>query len=214
MTELATNTRRVLVCQHDADDEVNRTHVHMLLYQSQTKEESIKRKIKKITNMELKGNSDWSWVDKLPTVKREEFWLDAEPCCSDEMEVFKYIRYIIKGDKTNVRYVSNIPQSFIDKASGDWEPTKIKLERVLVFEKQKRIPYQQDVLAGAGAKWIEYKKSTEFPDRKKVIDFVCEEMRRVSKGINPYLIKELAYAVLHDDFDFREVILDKIKYGF
>lgn len=214
IVSLGSITRRILVCQHEADEEVNRDHIHALLYNTDVKEEAIKRRIKSITNMELKGNGDWSWVSKLPTVNREEFWSDADPIDAHEMEVFKYIRYIIKGDKANVRYVQNIPSTFIDKAAGDWQPKRVKLEKVLVFEKQKKIPYQQDVIAGAAALWAQYRKTNDLPDRKKVIEFVCDEMRRVNKGINPYLVKELAYAILYDDLDFREVVLDKIKYGF
>lgn len=208
----------MLVVQHNADEEVNRDHCHFLLYNTLIKEEAFKRKIKKSLNIELNGNKDWSWVNKLPSTDRRDFWEDAEPRTADELEIFKYIRYCIKGNKENIKFIANIPQSFLDKAAGDWEPTKIKIEKVVVLEKEKRIPYQQDVIAGAAAQWKKYRdecrESQETPDRKKVIEMVCNEMRRVSKGINPYLVKELAYAVLYDDLDFREVILEKIKYTF
>jgi len=209
---------RMLVVQHSADEEVNRDHCHFLLYNTMVKEEALKRRIKKALNQEFSGNKDWAWVSKLPSTERREFWEDAEPVSSDELEIFKYVRYCIKGNKDNIKFVANIPQSFIDKAAGDWEPAKIKLEKVIVLEKQKRIPYQQDVISGAAAEWTKYRNECQEtgqpPDKKRVIEMVCNEMRRVSKGINPYLIKELSYAVLYDDLDFREVILDKIKYSF
>lgn len=168
--------------------------------------------------MDLKGNKDWSWVSKLQSEQRPEFWTDCEPVNKQEYQIFKYIRYIIKGNKDNIKYVHNIPQSFIDKCLSDWEPTAIKVEKITVIEKQKKIPYQQDVISGATAEWYKYKKECSdnemLPDKKKIIEFVCNEMRRVSKGINPYLVKELANAVLFDDLDYREVILDRIKSTF
>lgn len=215
---VGSDVKRMLVCQHDADEEVNRTHCHALFYNTLIKDEALKRRIKKATKLDLKGNEDWSWVSKLPSTTREEFWEDAEPVSKDELEIWKYVRYMIKGDKNTIVMSQNIPQTFIDKAAGSWEPAKVKLETVMVFEKVKKIPYQQDVIAGASAEWKKYKDfckaNGDYIDKKKIIDIVCDEMRRVSKGINPYLVKELAYAVLYDDLDFREVVLERIKYIF
>lgn len=77
-----------------------------------------------------------------------------------------------------------------------------------------RIPYQQAVIADAAAKWYNYKREQaqtgEFVDKQTLVLFVCEAMRTVNKGINPYLVKELALAVLFDDLDYRDEVLKKI----
>lgn len=82
-------------------------------------------------------------------------------------------------------------------------------------EKVIRVPYQQAVIAEAGAKWYNYKREQaqtgEYVDKNKLVLFVCEGMRTVSKGINPYMVKELALAVLFDDLDYRDFVLNKIR---
>lgn len=85
-------------------------------------------------------------------------------------------------------------------------------------EKVVRVPYQQAVVATAAADWINYKKEQEQEEKKvkpaDVVQFVCNAMREHGRGINPYLVKDLGYAVLYDDLDFRERILNKLKYEF
>lgn len=85
-------------------------------------------------------------------------------------------------------------------------------------EKVVRVPYQQAVVATAAADWINYKKEQEQEEKQvkpaDVVQFVCNAMREHGRGINPYLVKDLGYAVLYDDLDFRERILNKLKYEF
>lgn len=85
-------------------------------------------------------------------------------------------------------------------------------------DKVVRVPYQQAVIASASADWYNYKRYQIEHEEKiipdKVVDFVCKGMREHGRGINPYLVKELAYAVLHDDLEYNERILMKIKREF
>lgn len=86
-------------------------------------------------------------------------------------------------------------------------------------KKTKSISFQQKVLTIAGDKWYEYKKQhpeVVIPgvicnDAKNIlVGFVCSAMREVSRGINPFLVRDMVYAILYDDLEFREVILRKI----
>lgn len=85
-------------------------------------------------------------------------------------------------------------------------------------EKVVKVPYQQAVIADAAADWYNYKRlckeKNEDPNYMEVVDFVCKGMRQHGRGINPYLVRELSYAVLHDDLEYRERILKKIKCDF
>lgn len=209
---------RMMVVQHSADEEVNRDHCHLMLYGTVVKEEALKRKLNKHFKEPLKGNSDWSWKDTLPMSDNTAFWETGIPGSDPEDQIFKYIRYMIKGDKNNIKYVNNIPDALIDAAANSWCSPVKRTDRVTIVEKVKQLPYQQDVITGAAAEWHKYKNECEekgiSPTLDRVLEMVCNEMRRVSKGINPYMVKELAYAVLFDDLDYRDVVMRKISKDF
>lgn len=52
---------KMLVYQHDADDTVNRTHVHLLIIKPEKKPDALKTRYVKMYNPTEKGNSLWSW---------------------------------------------------------------------------------------------------------------------------------------------------------
>ena len=216
IVEINYKVGRILVCQHDADEEVNRDHIHLLFYNSLIKQEAVKRTFKRTLNKDFKGNKDWSFVETLPSSDRKEFWIDGDdPVCRDEEEIFKYIKYIIKGKKENIRFSFNIGQPLIDKATEAWTTkTTAKEEKLVIIERVKKIPYQQEVIAITTAEWIKYKKEQpedRTPEISAIIPMVCKAMREVNRGINPYIVKDIAYAVLFDDLDFRDVVLRKIE---
>lgn len=211
--DIKVSSFRTIVCQHEADGEINNTHIHALLYNCSIKEEAFKRQINKHFIDPLKGNKDWSWVSKLPSTERNEFWIDAEPLCAKEKEIVTYVTYMLKGDKNNLVYKNNVPDTFIDKCVSNWND-KTKIEKITMIVKEKKVPYQQDVMAGAAAEWLNYCKSlpeSQSPDMTKLKEIICVEMRRVSKGINVYLIRDIAMAILFDNLDYRQMVLDKIK---
>lgn len=93
--------------------------------------------------------------------------------------------------------------------------------RTINIEKEEKIPklsFQQNVIADALFDWIKYKKACrendEEPLKVQVCDFVVAAMRKHGKGINPFMVKDLAYAVLYDDMEYRDIVLAKIKSGF
>lgn len=80
---------KIIVCQHDADEEVSRTHIHMLLIGSVLKPDAIKARYKKLYG-DIDKN-DWSfktsWQDK---ATKEVFPIDDE-------NSKKFITYMTKG---------------------------------------------------------------------------------------------------------------------
>lgn len=109
--------------------------------------------------------------------------------------------------------MENFHQVAVDfhKAEGQSQPVEKK-------EKIVRVPYQQAVVASAAAEWVNYKRKCkelgERPIPNHVVELVCNAMREHGRGINPYMVKELGYAVLYDDLEHRERILNKLKYEF
>lgn len=61
-TNWATTSGKVLVYQHEADDEVSVQHCHFLIQECSIGEEGLKKRIKPIIT--LSGNKDWSFVQK------------------------------------------------------------------------------------------------------------------------------------------------------
>lgn len=88
-------------------------------------------------------------------------------------------------------------------------------DRVAPAPKSPKVPFQQAVIAYAAAEWYKYKatckESGDFVSELEVVEFVCKGMREHGRGINQYLVKELAYAVLYDDLDYRETVMKKIR---
>jgi len=91
----------VVVYQHDADEEISKTHVHIGLLGCETKSEALKRMWKDAPG---KGNEFWSWKD----------W-DGED---------KYLTYMSKGT-LRAKYVKNISEDRLEKSRQSWvEPVK------------------------------------------------------------------------------------------
>lgn len=211
---------RFIVCQHDADESVRQTHVHLGMWGLEIQEEALKRRFNSSMAVKLSGNEDWKWKSKRFPKGIPAFTTDfVEPGTEQENQIFKYLKYCIKGDLSRVKMVKNISQELLDAAAVAWveEVNPDKSPDVIVIE-HKRVtspPYQQVVIADAAERWYAYKREckekNEAPDRQQLKLFVCLAMRAVSKGINPYQIKELAYAVLFDDLEYREFVLNKIS---
>lgn len=92
----------------------------------------------------------------------------------------------------------------VTELSGDKAPA------VPLQNKEPKVPFQQAVIASAAADWAKYKRESQNIDIDELKKFVCAAMREHGKGINVYLVKEICYAVLFDDLDYREYVLNKI----
>lgn len=113
--------------------------------------------------------------------------------------------YVISGKK---KYLDKVKEG---ELRGEEAPAPLSPKK----EKVVKLPFQQAVIASAAADWYNYKRqcseNDEVIDKNKTIDFVVSAMREHGKGINQYLVTELARAVLYDDLDYRENVLNKIK---
>jgi len=123
---------KCLVYQHDADEEVKATHCHFLIEQCEVKEGAlIKRGLKHI---QLKGNNDWSFVQK-------EYNGNVE----------KYITYMTKG-KLDPVYNKGYEPSYLEECKKRWvDYTQIQKEpkALSLVDKKETALIQQ---------WLDYKK--------------------------------------------------------
>lgn len=104
--------QRVAVYEHEADEEVNTTHVHMILIECVFETaEALKRQFRKLINTTRKGNELWSWEHK-------KF---PNPDVS-------FIGYMTKGEK-------NLRSKFLKNIS----PAEVEEQRALWAEKAKAI---------------------------------------------------------------------------
>lgn len=214
-----------IVSEHDPDEGCKKTHVHLGIWNCEVKDEALKRMFNSKTGLQLSGNKDWAWV-------HEEFkkglpdWEDIEidpilglPRLDTEAKKqnFKYLRYLIKGDLSRIFLVKNISTALLEAASNSWVSWKQQSPmNVTVIEKRvKPPPYQQTVIADAAADWMNYKRECNengtIVEKDYVAELICKHMRLQGRGINEYLVKDLAYAVLYDDLDFRGLILRRVR---
>lgn len=116
------------------------------------------------------------------------------------------LEYVISGKKKYLEKVKAV------ELSGEVAPAALPRK-----PKEIKLPFQQAVIADAAAEWYKYKRQVieEDSDARampvKIVKFVCDAMRKHGRGINQYLVKELASAVLYDDLEYRDLVLRKCE---
>jgi len=94
--------------QHDADEEVSKTHVHIGIVGSEVKHEALKRMW---VDCPGKGNEFWSWKE----------WQYEEVYDANKD---KYLSYMTKGCLEPV-FVKNFSEELVERSRQDWvEPVK------------------------------------------------------------------------------------------
>jgi len=115
LLELFDMCEKVAVYEHEADDEVSRTHIHGLIMNCSRKEDTLRNKIFK---------PNWKKDYQLATTYRSGKDLIITPVSES------YITYMAKG-KLDPQYVKGFTKEFIDECKGkwiNWTPEKIAEE--------------------------------------------------------------------------------------
>ena len=101
ITKWSDRSSRAIVYQHDADEKVRQTHVHIVLYGCNVQAEALKRMWKEAPG---KGNEFWSWKE------------------ADESS--RQITYLTKG-KYAPKFIKNISEQEVETSRQSWvEPVK------------------------------------------------------------------------------------------
>lgn len=99
---LSDKAAKLIVYQHDSDEEVNRTHCHLMIIGYTTSDETMKTQLTKVLGVRLKGQKDWAWD---PVVRNES----------------AAIQYMSKRD-LQPKYVLNYEDSYVAECSAKYEP--------------------------------------------------------------------------------------------
>ena len=116
-------------------------------------------------------------------------------------------------EKELMDYVISGKKTYLNKVEGKIQ--EVKISGPSTSAKSPRISYQQLIISIAYAEWENYKKQcrqegTE-PDLDPIIEMVCKAMRETSRGINAYLLQDIVNAILFDDIEYRQRILQRLK---
>lgn len=201
---------KFILAQEDVDDNLQPLQ-HYHIYIETTKHiDTVRDKLKKYLCIPAAGrgvNNKYyalisKWEDIAYIVKYNNI-LKSEGYT--ESELMKYVisgkkKYLEKERKTELR--------------GEIAPAALEVPKK---EKVVKVPYQQQIIALASADWHNYKKTTVIDclndsHKRELIKFVCKAMREVSRGINQHLVNDIARAVLFDDIDWRDRMVDRLLY--
>lgn len=191
------NYSHYIVAYEDKDKKGNPTqpHYHVLIdtdYGEKSVRDAIKLNLKIPKSSRGKNNAyycletEWrdpGYVCKYNDIRNSKGYSEKE-----------IMEFVISGKNKYLRKVEEV------ELSGEKAPAA-----------PPKIPFQQAVIADAAADWYNYKRENADPDIQELKKFVCDSMRKHGRGINQYLVKELAYAVLYDDLDYRDYVLNKIS---
>lgn len=107
-------------------------------------------------------------------------------------------------------------KKYLDKVESPAELRGVEISPAARKPREPKVPYQQQIIALAAAEWYNYKKTRHTMEQldsdaqQNLVKFVCEAMRKTSRGINQYLVSDICRAVLFDDLDWRDRVINKL----
>lgn len=197
---------KVIVAQEDVDDNLQPLlHFHIYLETSQHID-TVRKKLKSNLLIPDSGrgvnNKYYALIPK---------WQDVGYICKHN-NIIQSKGYT---EKELMDYVISGKKKYLEKVKGSTELRGEIAPAAPRPPKTIKIPYQQQIISIAAAEWYNYKRAQQFDtlttDHKiQLLEIVCKAMREVSRGVNKYLVEDIARAILFDDLDFREVMLSKL----
>lgn len=201
----------VAIAQHGSTDPKKRTHCHFMLVAPKHKADTMRKQVR-------------TYVPDLEK-RQGQFWLSENV----QKGVFKgkpydrheLLKYMTKGNVFNVKYQFNVTDEEVYNAASKYVKHSEQIESAKAEEralavKKLRVPITQQVINLATERWlIHRKKFIFFNDGKAppqdILEIVEDAYIEVNKGLNPYHIRDIAYAVLYKDSDYKAYIKDVIK---
>lgn len=148
---------KIIVFQHDADEEVSRTHVHMLLIGSVLKPDAMKARYKKLYGDIDK--TDWSFV--------QVFKEDGKPVAITDENSKKFITYMTKGH-------------IVPSLCVGYDPAEVlHLAQLWVDPERKELTVKNGKFVRKSKEIDEVKKKS----RRSLIEIMCD--RGKDEDINP-----------------------------
>lgn len=109
---------QLIVYEHEADEKVKKTHIHLLIVDSKVKDEALRRLAQKTrTDIRMSGNEFWKWAVK----DEHKAKLSSDP--------LSFITYMAKGCLAP-KYVKNISPDKVEERRTQWvKPTDLAPEK-------------------------------------------------------------------------------------
>lgn len=202
----------VAIAQHGSTDPKKRTHCHFMLVAPKHKADTMRKQVR-------------TYVPDLEK-RQGQFWLSENV----QKGVFKgkpyerheLLKYMTKGNVFNVKYQFNVTDEEVYNAASKFINHSVQIEAAKAEDratqiKKLKVPLITQVINLVEDKWIPYSKKYKVqheghaPPIADLLPMICDSYRELHRGINPYQIRDVAYAVLYDDSDFKQRILSKIK---
>lgn len=197
--EWSETVETMVVFQHDADGTVERTHCHILMLNAKYHSDTYKRMFHSRVETDLEANALWRWKDR------------KNP---DRVPDIKAVIYMSKGQLRPL-FQKNITDQEIGELRSQWVQPAPKGKSPTQDTKSKtpRISVQQAVITESILRWEKHKRAVApiRPARSTVVDIVCQTYRDLNRGLNPFQIRDICYAVLYDDKDYQVEMIQKIK---
>jgi len=185
---------KMLVVQHDADDEVNTTHCHILMWASgYTTHNQLEKQFKTKIKTDLTRNALWSWVHKkFPVVN------------------MKFIGYMTRAGKIPILFNKGFTEDEIKENESCWV-------HVAKPEGAHGAPVHKtrnDIQCEIDTRYYAQKRNTgRSPDQDETIQIACQVLRDNMKGINIYHVREYVYCTMYGDpdEDIRKMVTNHIN---
>lgn len=177
---------KMVVYEHEADEEVATTHVHMIMVNCKYKsQDTLCNQFRKLIETERKGNELWSWEHK-----------------NYPNPDITYIKYMTKG-KLKPVYVKNVSEDEIETYRSQWvdnSPKRVVVSddnNVVIPAKTKQMTkwemlclmYHEYELARKENRGFAVSKS----QRNRIIINVLKEHKQV---VGLYKVQEFSYALM------------------
>jgi len=201
--QLWSNIAQRIICgEHYADKQDKTTHVHLGIWASPVKEESLKRTFNSIRQDKLSGTKVWAWSHKKHP-KLIDFVIQPEE--HDDYphywtSTFKYIRYVLKGNAP--KFVKCISPEIVERARKSWktdDPVASVSQPGNVYiinsKKPSKTITRRELLAEMSEIYHEMKDKTQ----RETVQMCCRVLRKYGFGINLYHVREYYYALVWDD---------------
>lgn len=177
--EWSNSCEKMVVYQHDADKEINRVHLHMVMIDCKYKTpEALKRQFHSRVKTDLKGNALWSWEHG-----------KSEPGMS-------FITYMSKGELASV-FVKNILPAEIEELRLQWKQPTPKGNLLTERKESAKTKYDlvQEMLQEVDDDEIVNKCSTRVADY--LVSVVLKVLRKNRIVIGRYKVREYRDSLMY-----------------
>lgn len=200
---------KYIVAQEDIDDDGNPLLHYHILIESDKHPDTIRDMLK--IKLLIPKNNGKGVNNKHYALIPD--WKDPGYICKYNNVIFsknysekEIMEFVISGKKRYLEKVETTPAEnsvTADQLSHIKKPRKI------------RLTFCQEVMSIAEPEWYKYKREAldnqlEYNPKQEIIKIVIKAIREKGKGINPYQVRDFVYAIMSDDPEYLDNVVQQI----